>query len=191
MIKIVQILQNPFEMTGEKRLFIYGIIFFIAGIFLAYEFQVQLQILRINPLEELTPVSILLGHGIIVSGLTASYYIYGKLINRKTRFIDILNTVLISIIPVYLLCLQNINNFIRHEAAKVINGLADGQAFQEPSSLFIVTSILSLLVIIYFIYLLFTGFRIATNAKKVWHYIVFFILLFIIDAVCSYLINLL
>lgn len=189
MDKLIRILKNPFQWCSDLQLSISGGISFIAGILLAYIFNIQLQILRINPLAELNILKISIGHLIIVAAITLAYFALGRTINAKTRFIDILNTALVALSPVYLLFLQNANNFLYDETSKLLDALEKGNAVAQPSPIMILTSIISLLIIIYFVYLLFIGFKTATNAKKAWHYIMFFVLLFVIDAACSFLIN--
>lgn len=184
------ILKNPFAVLNEQKLAIFGMAFFIIGIFLAYYFQIQLQILRINILETPTIMQVIIGHCIIVISLTLVFFILGKIINKKTRFIDILNTALISLLPIYISFFQNFNNFLTNETNQIINALKDGSIYnQSPPILLIFVGFIGLFLVIYFIYLLFIGFKTATNAKKVWHYVLFFILLIITDLLTSGLIN--
>lgn len=190
MKKLVQILKNPFAVIDEKKLLFLGIFSFIVGIFLSYIFQMQIQILRIKTLETLNIKQITIGLFIVVIALTIVFYIFGKIINNKTRFIDILNMGIIALIPLYISLFQNLNNFSSNEITKMINALKEGNIHtQPPSLLFILVALIGLCFIIYYIYLLFIGFKTATNAKKIGHYIIFFILLFITDILTSGLIN--
>ena len=99
MKKIVQLLKNPFAVLSDKQILLTGIIAFVIGVFLAFQFQIQLQILRINTLKIPSLLEVVIGHLIILICLTISFFILGKVINKKTRFIDILSSVLISLIP--------------------------------------------------------------------------------------------
>lgn len=190
MNKLLQLLKNPFAFVEDKKLFLVGISTFIVGIFLAYYFQLQRQILRLNILETPSVTQVIIWHFIIVASLTIVYFILGKIINNKTRFIDILNTVLIALIPIYISFFQNFNNFLTKETEQMLNALKDGSIYtQSPPILFLFVGLAGLLFFIYYIYLLFIGFKTATNAKKIWHYTVFFILLIITDILTSGLIN--
>lgn len=190
MKKLLQILKNPFEISSDKSLTTTGIILFTIGITLAYFFQIQLQILRVNPLVKLTITDIIIGHLIVLSALTIVYFILGKIINRKTRLLDILNTVLISIAPLYLIFFENINGYMYDEIYQMEEAIKSGGMLNIKTSIFsVIISVISISITIYFIYLLFIGFKTATNAKKIWHYVLFFVILFITDLICSGLIN--
>lgn len=190
MKKLLQLLKNPFALVEDKKLFLVGISTFIVGIFLAYYFQLQQQILRLNISETPNLKQVIIWHVIIVASLTIVYLILGKIINKKTRFIDILNTVLIALIPIYITFFQNFNNFLSEETAKMLNALKDGSIYsQSPPILFIFVGLAGLVFFIYYIYLLFIGFKTATNSKKIWHYTLFFVLLIITDILTSGLIN--
>lgn len=190
MKKLLQILKNPFEISSDKSLTTTGIILFTIGITLAYFFQIQLQILRVNPLVKLTITDIIIGHLIVLSALTIVYFIFGKIINRKTRLLDILNTILISIAPLYLIFFENINGYMYNEIYQMEEAIKSGGMLNIKTSIFsVIISVISISITIYFIYLLFIGFKTATNAKKIWHYVLFFVILFITDLICSGLIN--
>ena len=190
MKKLLQILKNPFEISSDKSLTTTGIILFTIGITLAYFFQIQLQILRVNPLVKLTITDIIIGHLIVLSALTIVYFILGKIINRKTRLLDILNTILISIAPLYLIFFENINGYMYYEIYQMEEAIKSGGMLNIKTSIFsVIISVISISITIYFIYLLFIGFKTATNAKKIWHYVLFFVILFITDLICSGLIN--
>ncbi|SFO15570.1 hypothetical protein SAMN05421741_1235 [Paenimyroides ummariense] len=190
MKKLLQLLKNPFALVEDKKLFLVGISTFIVGIFLAYYFQLQQQILRLNISETPNLKQVIISHVIIVVSLTIVFLILGKIINKKTRFIDILNTVLIALIPIYITFFQNFNNFLTEETSKMLNALKDGSIYtQSPPILFIFVGLTGLVFFIYYIYLLFIGFKTATNSKKIWHYTLFFVLLIITDILTSGLIN--
>lgn len=190
MKRLLQFIKNPFEISSDKSLTTTGIILFIIGISLAYFFQIQLQILRVNPLVKLTITDIIIGHLIILSALTIVYFILGKIINRKTRLLDILNMVLISLAPLYLIFFENINGYMYEEIYQMEEGIKSGGILNIKTSIFsVIISVMSISITIYFIYLLFIGFKTATNAKKIWHYVLFFAILFITDLLCSGLIN--
>lgn len=190
MKKIVHLLKNPFAVLTDKQILLTGVVAFVIGIFLAFQFQIQLQILRINTLKIPNLLEVVIGHLIIIICLTVSFFILGKVINKKTRFIDILSSVLISLIPLYISLFQNINGFLSNETSKIENAVKDGTIYtQTPPFLLIIVGLIGFCFFIYYIYLLFVGFKTATNAKKIWHYLLFFVILIAIDLLTSGLIN--
>lgn len=185
-----KILLNPFSKLNERLLLSVGILSFVTGIFLAYYLQVGLQVLRINTLAELTLLDTFSKHTLLVVILSLGLFLIGKWINKKTRFIDILNTVLIALIPYYISFLQNIKGFMANETENILNSLEEGKILEYmPSPWLFIISMVGLLFFIYYIYLLFIGFKTATNAKKTWHYIVFFVGLIILDLIISFVVN--
>jgi len=182
---------NPFAIISDKKQTLIGMSTFILGIIIAYFMHVNIQILRIDPVNKVSFVKAILNSFIVVFFLTFAFFGLGKVINKKTRLIDILNVVLISLIPIYLSLFQNINGYLTNEINQIMDKLKDGSIneYATPLFFFIIT-IISLLLFIYFIYLLFVGFKTATNAKKAWHYVAFFAVLIFIDVLTSALINL-
>lgn len=184
------ILLNPFAVINDKKLLLFGILTFILGLYAAFSLQVNIQILRIDPISEIKFVNIIINHCLIVAFLTLGFFGLGKIINKKTRFIDILNTAFISLIPIYISLFQNYNNFLKVETEQILSALKDGSIYtQSPPTTLILVALLGLLFFIYYIYLLFIGFKTATNAKKIWHYVAFFATLIFIDIIVSIIIN--
>lgn len=185
------ILLNPFAVINDRKLLLFGILTFLLGIYIAFSMQVSLQILRMDPLGEITFENVFINHSLIVIFLTSSFFALGKIINKKTRFIDILNTSFIALIPVYISLFQNINGFLSKEVNAILSAIENGKIYETtPPILFLIVSLLGLVFFIYYIYLLFIGFKTATNAKKAWHYVAFFATLIITDLIVSLLINL-
>lgn len=181
---------NPFARVQEKTLLTIGLICFVIGLFIAYEMKMQLQILRISPEENIRLDQVLFHHASIVVLLTAFFFGLGKIINPKTRFIDILNTVLIALIPIYLSFFQNWNHFLSRNLNRTLEHLKSDQLQSYvPSIGFFMVIIIGLLFFIYYIYLLFIGFKTATHAKKGWHFVLFFVVLLLVDVISSYFFN--
>ncbi len=189
-MKKIKIFTNPFAVIQDRTLLIMGVITFITGIFVAYSMHIEMQILRVNPLSTLTFNKILFNHTSIVGMLTLTLLGIGKIINKKTRFIDILNTVFIALIPLYISLFQNIDGFLLKETQHIENAIKDGSIYtQSPPFMFILVGLMGLCMFVYYIYLLFIGFKTATNAKKIWHYVLFFTTLIITDILTSFLIH--
>lgn len=190
MNNLLQVLKNPFSLISEKKLLLIALISMFAGVFLCYFLQIQMQILRINPIKAPTFLQALLTNCIIVFSLTIGFYGLGKFINKKTRLIDIFNAVTIALIPAYISLFQNLNGFLTIETNKIQSAIKQGTITSLSTPfVFIIVTLIGLFFFIYYIYLLFTGFKTATNAKKAWHYVLFFTLLILIDFLTSGLIN--
>lgn len=184
------ILLNPFAILSDKKQTIIGITALIIGICIAHFMNINIQILRIDPTDEVSFTKAILNQVIVVVFLTVALFGIGKIINKKTRVIDILNSVLIALISLYITFLQNIGNYLTDETNKTLEALKNGDIYNLSTSfLFYVIILLGLLFFVYYIYLLFIGFKTATNAKKAWHYVLFFTTLIIIDLITSIVIN--
>lgn len=190
MNNLLKILKNPYAIVEDKKLLIIGIFSFVLGIIISYFMQMKIEIIAINSVSNYKISSILLNQSINVLTLTFILYGLGKFINKKTRIIDILNSVLIALIPLYIGLFQNTNNFIVNEGTKVFTAIENKVIHQyKPPILFLPIVLIVIVLIVYHIYLLFIGFKTATNAKKAWHYVLFFILLIVVDLFASTLIN--
>ena len=184
------ILLNPFAVLSDKKQTIIGIISLILGILIAHFMDINIQILRIDPTEKVSLLKSFLNLCVCISFLSLAFFGIGKIINKKTRFIDIINTVLLAFIPVYLSLFQNINNFLTNEINQIVEAIANGDIYNmSPPILLLIVGLLGFAFFIYYIYLLFIGFKTATNAKKAWHYVLFFATLIIIDLLTSIIIN--
>ncbi|WLD24794.1 hypothetical protein NU10_05290 [Flavobacterium dauae] len=190
MKKILQILKNPFATISDKKQTMIGLFSFILGIIISNFMQMKIEIIGINSVSNYKMSDIIINQSINIFILTLVLYGLGKFINKKTRIIDILNSVLLALIPLYISLFQNTNNFVVNEGRKVFTAIENKAIYQyKPSVLFLFTTIIVIALIVYYIYLLFIGFKTATNAKKTGHYILFFILFIITDLLTSALIN--
>lgn len=70
--------------------------------------QMSLEIIGIHSANNYKISNIIINQSIIIFTLTLGVFALGKFINKKTRIIDILNTVLIAFIPLYISLFQNI-----------------------------------------------------------------------------------
>ncbi|WP_177764570.1 YIP1 family protein [Flavobacterium sp. I3-2] len=184
------ILLNPFAILSDKKQTIIGLISLIFGILIAHFMTINIQILRIDPVENVSLLKSFLNLIICILFLSLAFFGIGKIINKKTRFIDIINTVLLSFIPVYISLFQNLNHFLNNEIDKLIQTLKNGDIYNlSPPILFLIVGLVGFVFFIYYVYLLFIGFKTATNSKKAWHYVLFFATLIIVDLLTSYIIN--
>jgi hypothetical protein len=181
---------NPFEKYSEKQLLLFGILFLIIGSFLGYQFNALFDsILHVSFPENISFINHLLQNIALTLILSIFLFALGYYFNSKTRFIDILNCSLIARIAFYLTTLANINDATSTVSNKLIESLNDLKSItistQDYFVLFL-TSILSLVGIVWLAILLWNGFKTATNAKTTKQIIVFILVILIANFSSSY-----
>ncbi|MFL9833364.1 Yip1 family protein [Chryseobacterium terrae] len=181
---------NPFLKFDEKKLLVVGILFFILNIFGCYysesindsvfhysnldEDQGIWDIVKINSLSYLLAIAII--------------FILAKILNGKTRFIDILNTVLISQIPLMVMIPVNGLPFYKEAVEKISENINTPQNIPIGDMIMVtIWGFISLIFLIYSIVLYYNGFKTATNIKK-WQHIVLFAFISILTTIVSQII---
>jgi len=168
------ILFNPFEKYTENKLFAFGVLITLAGSYLGYLFQGRFDgVVDLHFVPSTTLFEPLIDNLINIVALFLLLFILGKYINNKTRAIDILTPVLIARFPFYLLTFSNYQNYISGVSEKLIASL---NLQNKPTELDIATSdmvitllfaLISILFLIWFVILLFNGFKVATNSRGI------------------------
>jgi flagellar basal body-associated protein FliL len=167
-----KILLNPFEQFSERPLILFGIavtiLFSMTGAYFNARFD------GVIDLHFSTPtffVNTLTDNTVNVVILSLALFTVGKTRNNKTRFIDVFTASLISRIPYYFLPFFNWNNLILNETEKLMQQFLKGQPGTVPAFETIQMVILvlfagvSILFLAWFIFLLYQGYKVATNAK--------------------------
>ncbi len=174
-----KILFNPFEKYSETVLLIFGIATNIIGLLITFYYNVKfIGFLKVDYSNSITPITVLSQSLIIISVFTILLFFIGKIINTKTRFIDVFITVLVARIPFYCTIFFNSNGMIFQHINKIKILLQTGKIQENlifDAPLIVVFYIVSLLVLIWSITLLFKGFKTATNAKESKHTLYFII----------------
>lgn len=181
---------NPFLKFEEKKLLIVAILAFGLNILGSYYADsINDSIFHYSTLDEnegildvlkTNSLSYLLAIGVI--------FILAKLFNSKTRFIDILNTIIISQIPLMIMIPVSGLSFYK----EALENLSEN--FDKPQNipLFDMTMVtiwgfFSLIFLIYAIVLYYNGFKTATNIKK-WQHIVLFAFVSLLITILSQII---
>lgn len=177
-----QYIFNPFLKISERNLFVFGLLSFLVGSLIGHLCSVTydgifdvhissstsyLLVLQENAVNILVPFALLL--------------LLGKIINRKTRIIDILNIALGYRIPIYFISLTA-NIPLLDNLTKKIESTEGNLAelkfdWLELTALLAVSSVM-IAALMYAIVLLVNGFRTATNLKK-WQYYLGFVFVLI------------
>ncbi len=184
-------LYNPFEKYSETRLFIGGVValffFSILGFYLKARFD---GIIDMHIAENIIWYEPLIDNVLNTVALFAVFFTFGKIINPKTRAIDLLNASLISRIPIYLISLGNISGMIHKATQNILNKIDFDNLHNPPQfeiSDLVITLIfafLSMALLVWMIALFWNGFRVATNTKGIRN-VVFFAVLFVVAYIIS------
>lgn len=178
------ILFNPFQKYSEKQLFLFGWLFAIAACALSLVFNGRFDgVLDLHFVENTSIINASLDIVICSGILSLLLFITGKIINKKTRFIDVLVASLIAKIPFYFLLFFNINNKMFLITQKLMNTISQKKDFNiETFDMLIIvfSGIATFICLTWSIILLFNGFKTATNIKETKH-----ILLFIVSVIIA------
>lgn len=176
---------NPFEKYEARILLVFGFIFFFIGSFLAAHFSFSFD--GALDLHRVTATSLpqaLKENLINVLLIVVTLFILGIAINRKTRFVDMLNGVLIFRIPFYFALLLNSIPVVRTTQEELLENIKDLENFEiQKVGILLLAGLATLLFLVYSIILLFNGFRTAVNAKRWQHYLLFAIVLLFTEIV--------
>ena len=182
------ILFNPFEKYAESRLLLFGIVILFIGTWLCTLFNMRfIGVLKMNPLATVTTFEPLTDIVICVFCVTLFLWIAAKLINNKTRIIDIFVTAIVSFSLLCFLSVFNTNGMLFRETQKIDRTTIAASANLDLSYMMFF-ALVSIVIIIWFVILLYNGFKIASNAKSTKHNILFVVALILAD-VTSRLIN--
>ncbi len=178
---------NPFLKFSEKSLLIVGLLSMIAGSFCGTYCSVTYDGLFSVHSARRTFFESLLENTVNVLVVFVLLLILGKIINSKTRIVDILNVSIIYRIPLYISgFFVNVPILTRvAEKIEASKGNLENLKF-EPLELIMISALSSVLILIlvYAVVLLTNGFRTATNFKK-WQYYVAFAVVLIIGEILS------
>ena len=194
-----KVLFNPFEQFSERPLILFGIsvtiLLSMTGAFFNARFD------GVIDLHFSTPtffINTLTDNAVNIVILSLALFTLGKFRNNKTRFIDVFTASLIARIPYYILPFFNWNNTVLVESEKLLKQFMTVQPGAVPQ--FETTNMLvlvlfagfSLLFLAWFIYLLYQGYKVATNAKGGIEIILFGVTILIAEVfskIIFYLIN--
>jgi hypothetical protein len=163
------ILFKPFERYSERMLIAVGLIFVvpvvIAGAALDVRFDGVLD-LHFAPESSVKAVAIDLAVDFIA--LFVLLFAAAKWINRKTRAVDILSTVLVAKIPMYLPMFFNAGGKLTVIGEEIMEQAKAGQSPALSAgniALLVVFIVLVLLFMVWSVALLYNGYKTAANAK--------------------------
>ncbi|PUB28554.1 hypothetical protein C8J95_107129 [Elizabethkingia sp. YR214] len=177
---------NPFEKYSDYKLLLFGILFSLLTPFVSYYTQNRMtSFMRFDrPEEALTLKSSFLYCSVSIASIILILYLIAIVFNRRSRFMDITNTILVSNainIPILLLThLIDVNKAFSSE------GINENFYQYIINLLFIIiTTAIVISLVIYSIVLFFNGFKTATNIKKLPQIILFVFIFFVSLMICQ------
>lgn len=173
---MIKNLLNPFYLS-EKKLLTLGVIALLIGLCIGFSLDTRFDgVIDLHFTENVQIFQLILDLLIAIIVTAIVLFLTGLFINKKTRIVDLLITVLIAKVPFYFLPIVNIGNKmfeISNKISNVINPNSHLKLLPEEILFLTFSSLLSVLAIIWSIILLFNGFKTATNSKEIKHSIVF------------------
>lgn len=167
---------NPFSKLNEKIILSIGILFFVINIIICYFGNiVNDAVFHYSSLRNPEWGNIIKTNFLSSAILILVLFTLGKIINKRTRIIDIVNSVLFSQIPLILIIPINKLPFIEN-TLNAVSKIEPNKTQTLPITdllLLTVYGFAIMLLLIYSFTLLYNGFKTATNIKK-WQHIVIF-----------------
>jgi len=193
-----KIVFNPFEKHSEITLLIFGLTLTILGSFIGYLMKARFDgIIDMHPVENISLIEPFLDNLLNTLSLFVLFFILGKSINKKTRWVDILSASIIARIPFYILPLFNIGGFLEKITERLLESI-DLENLNSPPAISISDMLTMLLFagigivcLCWFIALFWNGFRVATNTKGTKNIILFVIMLIVAEVISKFLIAIL
>lgn len=183
---------NPFAVIPDKLLLLIGIVTVGMGSALSYFNQVVFDGIfdvHLAPGISFTEAFSSVVVNIVV--LAVFLFILGKIINPKTRMIDIMNVAFISRVPVYLVSFLIVLPTMKKISAELMENLNSIQHLTNDTSnviFLLFFSFASLLLLLYSLIFLVFGFKTATNAKTWQHFLAFSIVILLAEIVTKLII---
>jgi len=167
------VLFNPFEKYAENKLLLFGLLITLIGSYLGYVFEGRFDGIVDLHFPGSALFEPLMDNIINITLLFLALFLLGKYINPKTRAVDILTPVMLARLPFYLLTFSNYGNYNADLGKKILASID----FQNPQNvpdlhssdmaIMLLLAGISILFLIWFVILLFNGFKVATNSRGI------------------------
>lgn len=189
-------LLNPFEKYSEKTLLIFGIAVTVVASLMAYLTRARFDgIIDLHFVSSITWFQPLVDNLINIVIVFVIFLIFGKVINAKTRAVDILTMSIISRLPIYLGVIANLGGYLDAATSNLLENIDVNNPSQEPEisfsdlTIIMISALIMIPLLIYMISLYWKGFRTATNSKGVKNIFIFIVLFVLAEIFSKYLIT--
>lgn len=178
---------NPFVKYSEQKLLIAGLVLALVGSLLAFFLGVVFDGVLDLHLGEYSVAQTISFNFLQIATMTVFLFTAAFIINTKTRFVDILNVAFFYRIPFYVStffitipAFRNILQSITHpdDIYKISGG---------DMIVLVSVSLVSFLLLIWAMVILVNGFRVGSNAKKTWHFILLTVAVLLAEGFSKYL----
>lgn len=186
-------LTNPFEIYRERNLLIIGVVFAIlTGLVSSYTSHLLFGSLKVISNQKQLWYEAILNIAITLLSNTIMLYVFARLRYVKTRFVDVLNVVLVSHLVLYLMLCLTVLPLVQNAVTAVELEILDkGFAAPELSKVHMITLVGFGLVVIsllfYFFYLLVVGMKIAMNSKRKLDVFLLILLVFVWNTILQFI----
>lgn len=164
-----ELLFKPFERYSGFPLLLTGLLTTAVGILFSYLFNTRFDgALDVHLVSKTTLFTSISDAVVVIVVVAILLYLATLLVNTKTRFIDILGTVLIARIPMYVLPLFHTGKWIDGLQTALATALKTGDLDGlSPLSIFmlIAFALFSMAFAVWSVALLYNGYKVASNAK--------------------------
>jgi hypothetical protein len=169
-----KLLFNPFEKYDGRPILALGLAATLIGSFLGFIFNARFDgVIDMHFTDKVAFAEPFSDNVFNIAFLFIALYVVGRSINNKTRPIDIVGTVMLARLPFYFDTLTNINGYMTAFGEKIMN-LGSDITNINPMEILLPTllSLITIPLLVWYIALLYNGFKTATNLKtttqKVW-----------------------
>lgn len=163
------LLFKPFDKYSGFPILITGILATALGTFLSFYFSIRFDgVLDVHISPGLSLSRATADNLIVMVSLFVLLYVAGLLVCPKTRMIDLLTTVLIARIPMYLVSLMNIGHWLDEVETSLRQQIETGDLnpLGIPNIGWLVAfGLVTFGFVVWYIALLYNGYKISTNAK--------------------------
>lgn len=186
------LLFNPFEKYSDTILIIVGLAFTLIGGSLGFVFNARFDgAIDLHFVEKVSLYQPILEIVINILCTTVLLFIVGKIINPKTRIIDVFLTSMIARIPYYIITFFNANSKAYTISQGILNMVRPSKTNNFSSTDILYLLLMSFAIIaslIWFIVLLFNGFKTAVNAKGTKHVLLFIVAIIVAEIISKIII---
>jgi len=167
---------NPLAYYPEKLLLLINLAFFGVGTFIAIMLRAWFDnTFHLSFRTEVDALKTFTENSFSVILVALAFFIAGKIFNNKVRLVDCLNLSFYIRIPFYLMALSNFNGTLSSMTENSMN--KDVLTIKLPTnnldlSILIISSIISLVIIVFQFFTIYKGFKTLSNAKKISHYLI-------------------
>lgn len=177
---------NPFVKYSEQKLLLIGLVSWGLMNLAMVLFDSRMNgLLHIADGETNVLKNLQITNGIFFFNVLC-FFVLAKIINFKTRFIDVLNSFLVSLLPLAILVFfTNIPAIHQLNKAVVARASHLEKLFSNLLEIigFAVSTLVALFFVVYAVTLMYNGFKTATHLKNGIYTAMFFVLLFILNSI--------